>query len=440
MDDHEASLEQGQRLDEDRDIVRITRGGLLTLMVALPFYVWVDHATAQPYVWRLHAVKAVLFACGLIVLLALRDPRRLVYAREIAFAFLVALALGSAVSAMYSNGAAAHTAFAVGIALVGGAAMPWGAAWQSAAVIVLVATSMLASIRLDEPPVGVDGYGTLVAVFAWSASILLARIGSLRRRELAAMAVQSSRLFAELEHANEIKSDFLATMSHELRTPLNVIIGYQELLLDGTFGEISDEQRDPLRRADRNARELLALINTTLELSRLDASASSVTTVPIDLRAIFDDLGRGQLLPAAKSHLRVEWDVAPGTPVIDSDTTKIRMILNNLLHNAVKFTEHGAIRVSARPCEHGVEIAVEDTGIGIPVNVRSVVFEAFRQGDAEINRRYGGAGLGLHIVARLVEILGGSIELSSDVGRGTRVVVTLPLHSSMPTELDTSRK
>jgi len=245
--------------------------------------------------------------------------------------------------------------------------------------------------------------------------------------QLASLALENARLVEELNRASRVKSDFLATMSHELRTPLNAIVGYTSLLIDGAYGRMEDEQVQVLRRLDKSACELLELINSTLDVSRLEAGR-----MPMDIR----DVSVSELLHEVdaetrgwreKPGLEFVWDVPARLPRLRTDPLKLKVILKNLIGNAVKFTDHGSVRVGARRVDRGVvEFSVEDTGIGIDPSARSVIFEPFRQGDSSDSRRHGGVGLGLYVVRRLVDTLGGDLALESDLGRGSTFRVSVP--------------
>ena len=247
--------------------------------------------------------------------------------------------------------------------------------------------------------------------------------------QLASMALANAQLVHELEAANQLKSDFVASMSHELRTPLNLLIGYGDLLLDHTFGPLNPSQTDTLRRMARSSRELLDLVQATLDLSRLEARRVPVDLCEIDLRELFDDLALESRAWRLQPGVTLAWDVAPGTPRLTSDPVKLRMVLKNLVGNAVKFTERGRIAVAARPVLGGVELSVHDTGIGIAPEAQAVIFEPFRQADRGIHARFGGAGLGLYIVRCLLEAIGGSIALDSTVGVGSTFRTVLPVPS-----------
>jgi signal transduction histidine kinase len=255
--------------------------------------------------------------------------------------------------------------------------------------------------------------------------------GNVRQRiaegvaQVAALAVDNARLLEELERANNVKSEFVATMSHELRTPLNVILGYNDLLLDGAFGALSPEQDDTVKRTQNQARVLLDLVNETLDLSRLDAGRLEIDIAEVvidDLLAEIDGETREAQL---RSPVRVRWEAAPGLR-LRSDPGKLKVIVRNLLQNALKFTPDGEVVVGARPADSGVEIAVRDTGIGIPPEAQQLIFEAFRQVDGSLTRQHGGAGLGLYIVRRLAEALDGRVDLESRVGAGSTFRVMIP--------------
>ncbi|MFN8642428.1 MAG: ATP-binding protein [Candidatus Binatia bacterium] len=242
---------------------------------------------------------------------------------------------------------------------------------------------------------------------------------------LASLALETARLVEELDGANRLKSEFVATMSHELRSPLNIIIGYHELLLDGAFGALSDRQCDPLRRADRSARELLDLISATLDLSRLEARRIAVDVGEVAVAELVDEVGREYATVLDRPALSVRWFSAQRLPVLHTDRVKLKMVLKNLVGNAVKFTERGRIVVSARAALGAIELTVQDTGIGIAPEAQALIFEPFRQADRNVHSRFGGAGLGLYIVRRLLDAIGGSIALESEVGVGSTFRIVL---------------
>jgi PAS domain S-box-containing protein len=247
--------------------------------------------------------------------------------------------------------------------------------------------------------------------------------------QLASLALEDARLVDELERANRLKSEFVATMSHELRTPLNIILGYHGLLLDGTFGALSADQRDAIERTDRNARALLELISATLDLSRLESGQ-----LPLDVR----DFELGDLIAELEAETRdltlrpgvtLVWPAPCALPRLRSDPAKLKVVLKNLIGNAAKFTDSGTITLRTAARDDGVELTVHDTGIGIDAPLLAEIFEPFRQvGGA--TRHQGGVGLGLYIVRRLLDELGGSVEVESTLGIGSTFRVVIPANGA----------
>jgi PAS domain S-box-containing protein len=245
--------------------------------------------------------------------------------------------------------------------------------------------------------------------------------------QVASLALENARLVEELERANRIKSDFVATMSHELRTPLNVIIGYHDLLLEGEFGALTAAQADRVRRADQSARELLDLINATLDLSRLEARRMPLQVHDVDLAALAREIDAEIAALRRKPEVRFTWQVPPVLPLVRTDPVKLKVVLKNLIHNAIKFTDAGEVTVTIASSAARVEFEIADTGIGIAPDLLAAIFEPFRQADSSSTRSYGGVGLGLYIVQRLLDLLGGAISVESVLGRGSRFHFWLPL-------------
>jgi PAS domain S-box-containing protein len=243
--------------------------------------------------------------------------------------------------------------------------------------------------------------------------------------QLASLALEVARLVDELERANRLKSEFVATMSHELRTPLNIILGYQDLLLDETFGELTPEQRDALERSERNARALLELISATLDLSRLESGRLPIDLHEFDPAAVLRELELESRDLALFPGVVLEWRIPAYLPRLYSDAAKLKVVLKNLLGNAAKYTHAGRITVSAAARDGGVEFAVADTGIGIAPELLPAIFEAFRQVGDGVPLQ-GGVGLGLYIVRRLLAELGGSVDVESAPGSGSTFRVFVP--------------
>ncbi|HEY1268466.1 MAG TPA: GAF domain-containing sensor histidine kinase [Candidatus Binatia bacterium] len=254
----------------------------------------------------------------------------------------------------------------------------------------------------------------------------------------AAIAVENARLFeevrrksAELENAFKLKTDFLNTMAHELRTPLNVVIGTQQLLEEGAYGELGDQQQRALSRIGRYARDLLELINEILDLMRLEAKKVPLHPEEFSARDVTDDLELSFEPLAREKGLRLEIAIARGLPRVTTDRLRLREILENLLANAVKYTEAGGIELRVGIQTDGrpkrIVWSVADTGIGIRDSDLPHIFEPFYMAEGVDRRKYPGSGLGLSIVKRLVELLDGNISVESGPGRGSTFTVSLPL-------------
>ncbi|HSD89084.1 MAG TPA: ATP-binding protein [Kofleriaceae bacterium] len=244
------------------------------------------------------------------------------------------------------------------------------------------------------------------------------------------LAEQNARLqwqSQEVERANKLKSEFLASMSHELRTPINALIGYSSLLLDGVLGDVNPKQRDALARGRAAAEHLLALINDILDLAKIEAGKMPLRLEDVSLREVTLEVTQ-QIEPMVrKKQLEFDIDVDPDCPAIYTDRTKIKQVLLNLLSNAVKFTTKGRVSVETRCAADGVQIDVVDTGIGIRPSDLEAIWEDFRQVDQSRTREFGGTGLGLSITRKLLERLGGKVVVKSTYGEGSTFSVYLPL-------------
>ena len=250
------------------------------------------------------------------------------------------------------------------------------------------------------------------------------------RAATADLAEQNARLMwqsQEVERANKLKSEFLASMSHELRTPINALIGYTALLLDGVLGDVNPRQRDALARGRAAAEHLLALINDILDLAKIEAGKMPLHVEEVPVAEIIHEVTQ-QIEPLVrKKLLEFTIDVARDCPPIATDRTKVKQVLLNLLSNAVKFTNRGRIDVMASCAPGGVRIEVTDTGIGIRPSDLHAIWEDFRQVDQSRTREFGGTGLGLSITRKLLERLGGSATVQSSYGEGSTFSVYLPL-------------
>ena len=246
--------------------------------------------------------------------------------------------------------------------------------------------------------------------------------------DLASLALENARLMEELAAANRLKSDFMATMSHELRTPLNVMIGYNQLLLDEAFGPLTTAQVEPLEQTQKRSRELLELITATLDIGRLEAGRMPLEFADVDLPQLLDEIQGETTQLNGKPNVAVRWTVPSRLQAFRTDRVKLKVVLKNLLSNAVKFTDDGQVTVVAHWRDGGIDLTVADTGVGIAPDVLPIIFEPFRQGESSMTRRFGGLGLGLYIVRRLIDLLGGTIDVHSAVGRGSTFQIWIPSH------------
>lgn len=256
----------------------------------------------------------------------------------------------------------------------------------------------------------------------------------------AAVAIENARLFdevrrktQELEDAYETKSDFLNTMAHELRTPLTVVMGRQQLFLEGFYGALNQEQRQALDSIGRNTVELLNLISEILNLARLEAKREPLHMEEIDLKEIVDELESSFRPLVREKELALTFRMDNPLAKLNSDKAKIKQVIQNLLANAIKYTEKGEIELSISCLPDGgadssrISFAVRDTGIGIREKDLGRIFEAFYMAENVDRRKYPGSGLGLSIVKRLAELLGGDIRVESEWGKGSTFRVALPL-------------
>jgi signal transduction histidine kinase len=272
--------------------------------------------------------------------------------------------------------------------------------------------------------------GRVVGVIACAFLTPRRELTSVQRRfvtgiaHIVGIAVENRRLIEQVEEASSLKSEFVATMSHELRTPLSVIGGYTELLEEGVFGPVTSEQRDTLGRIHHSSLALLELVNTTLDLGRLETGREAVTPSVFGVHDLVEEI-RAEQQALVAIGVQHRWDYEFDLQVY-VDRAKVKTILKNLVGNALKFTAAGRVDVRIVWYEDVLRLDVEDTGIGIATADLQVIFEAFRQADASSTRRDDGAGLGLHIVQRLTTLQGGTVEVESEPGRGSIFRVRIP--------------
>ena len=233
---------------------------------------------------------------------------------------------------------------------------------------------------------------------------------------------------AELERANKAKDSFLASMSHELRTPLNGIIGFAEFLADGKPGVVNGKQKEYLEDILNSGRHLLHLINDILDIVKLQAGKLELNPDCFRLAEAIREVRAGVLPLAQNKQIQVSVEIAPGLDAVTLDEQRFKQILYNLLSNAIKFTnDAGDVEISvASEQASSFQLAVRDSGIGIGPGDINRLFKEFEQLETGTARRYGGTGLGLVLTRKIVEMQGGSIEVHSELGKGSTFVVTLP--------------
>jgi signal transduction histidine kinase len=246
----------------------------------------------------------------------------------------------------------------------------------------------------------------------------------------ASLAVWKARLLEASQAADRARMRFLATISHEFRTPLTALTGYSELLADQVIGPLSEQQQDIIERMCSVTQHLSMMIEEVLAYTSLEAGHETVRATEFLAADLLRAVATGSEPLAHQKELTLRWS-APLTPIrVTSDIDKVRQVLSHLVGNAIKFTDKGEVAMSVEPRGAEVYFTVADTGIGIAQEDVGRLFRPFVQLDAGLTRRHGGTGLGLHIAQRLTALLGGRLELESELGRGSRFALVLPLGAS----------
>ncbi|PLX17648.1 MAG: hypothetical protein C0601_06365 [Candidatus Muiribacterium halophilum] len=226
------------------------------------------------------------------------------------------------------------------------------------------------------------------------------------------------------EKADRLKSEFLANMSHEIRTPMTAILGYVEMIGEE---EINDEVREYLEIIERSSEGLLDVINDIIDISKIEAGQLELKIMPINPREIIEDCVNQNTLAANRKGIKLKPVMGPETNKLFTDIYRVEQIMNNIISNAIKFTDQGFVSVGYDIKEGLIEFFVKDTGVGIPQDFQDKVFLKFVQVDSSNTRKYGGTWLGLTISKNLIELLDGDIYLESVPEKGTTVFIQIPL-------------
>jgi len=296
-------------------------------------------------------------------------------------------------------------------------------------MLVLMATGVLPPTPVPGAPGAIPSIGYTVTAIAFCALVVgvPAFFSAATLRLLKVKESEIEKRTALLISAATQRSQFVASMTHELRTPIHGVQGLADVIAAGVYGPVTDKQKDACAAIKRSAQSLLALVDDVLQLTRAEAGKIDARPGPVQISELVERVSESVSYMVGTKKLHLETTVPKDLPTITSDERWLAHILVNLIANAVKFTpEGGRVTVSAHLKDDTLELCVEDTGIGIPPEDREKIFEPFRQGERGDAKGYGGVGLGLALVAKLVELLGAKVELQSEVGKGSTFRVLVP--------------
>ena len=243
----------------------------------------------------------------------------------------------------------------------------------------------------------------------------------------AAIAIHNSQLYEEMKSSNKIKDEFLSVMSHELRTPINVVMGYTRLLKEGALGETNAQQAEAISTIEVRSKDLLDIINSLLYATSLEAQAAKLEPGQVSMKDLLGELKTDYETQAGKD-IRLIWDEPGDLPEIETDGPKLKQVLQNIINNAIKFTDRGIVTISARyfPGAKKIEFIVADTGIGVSQKDMPYIFDRFYQVDGTQTRSFEGVGLGLYIVKEFTALLGGKVAVESQPDKGSTFRITIP--------------
>lgn len=300
-----------------------------------------------------------------------------------------------------------------------------------------LATHQIESLEYELPtPMGERAYeARIIPIFNEEVLLLVRDITERKQneQEREALITQLKRANRIAEENSRLKSEFLSTMSHELRTPLNAIEGFTSIMLSSMGVELSERPKEMLERVGANSKRLLNLINDFLDLSRIESGRMDIVPVQVNPQKLAEMWQSEVGVLAQKKGLAFIVEVDAQLPdLVYFDEEALTKVGLNLLSNAIKFTEKGQVTLTLRQEDDYLLIQVTDTGIGIPPHAREYIFDEFRQVDSTSKRRFGGTGLGLAIVSKLTRLMGGQVNVVSEVGKGSTFIVSLPIVLNHP--------
>ena len=298
------------------------------------------------------------------------------------------------------------------------------------AMLTMIAAGILPATPVPGSPGQVPSIGYTITAIIYCAIVVgvpaffsAATLQLLRKKES-----DLERRTSQLIEAATQRSQFVASMTHELRTPIHGIQGLSDLIAAAVYGPVSDKQKDACASIKRSAQSLLQLVDDVLQLTRAEAGKIDARPGPVDVAALVERVTASVSWMVGTKKLHLEVELEPELPDVQSDERWLAHVLVNLIANAVKFTpEGGRVTVRAQKVSNGVELAVVDTGIGIPPEDREKIFEPFRQGQGGDAKGFGGVGLGLALVSQLSDLLALELSLDSTVNKGSTFKVTVPL-------------
>jgi two-component system, sensor histidine kinase ChiS len=281
--------------------------------------------------------------------------------------------------------------------------------------LIISIFSFLDIVKFD--PFITEGFFAMTIVFA---TILASRFSEVHN--------ELEKTHEELLRVDKMKDEFMAVTSHELRTPLIGIEGIADSMLDGISGKLPDETRENLKLILLSSKRLSTLVNDILDLSKLKYSDLKLAKTAVDMRQVTDIAIRFSLPVFMGKNIKIKNQITDDISYVYGDSNRVQQIMTNLIENAIKYTPEGEIIIYAGRINDFVEITVEDTGIGIPVEKFEDIFKSFEQVDSSVSRHYAGSGLGLSIAKQLVELHNGRIHVESEVGKGSRFIFTMPVY------------